>query len=176
MSLTGYLCGSLRIFEKLLENKHMNDTNDDTNMTGNADNRSILRTKCGQGFNQGEQASETELSRLSKWNEELLRLTLRNEELTEQRDGAREELAATRKDYMCLAERLDGHDATECRVNLDRLIETNRQLVTACKQLMQVIGSPDDPPGECWATDDEINDAWYAGAKALEAVKGGAKC
>ena len=31
------------------------------------------------------------------------------------------ELAETAKDYRCLAELLDGHDATECRANLARL-------------------------------------------------------
>lgn len=50
MSLTVGLCDRLQIFEKLLENKHMNDTNNDTNMTGNADNRSELRTKSGQAI------------------------------------------------------------------------------------------------------------------------------
>jgi hypothetical protein len=42
----------LHFFEKLLENKHMNETNHDTNMTGNADNRSDLRTNCGHEINQ----------------------------------------------------------------------------------------------------------------------------
>ena len=60
MSLTSYLCGSLRIFEKLIENKHMSDTNHDTNMPGNADNRSILRTMSGQEINQGEHAQSRE--------------------------------------------------------------------------------------------------------------------
>lgn len=49
MSLTVGLCDRLQIFDKLLENKHMNETNNDTNMTGNADNRSELRTQSGQG-------------------------------------------------------------------------------------------------------------------------------
>ena len=31
------------------------------------------------------------------------------------------ELAETAKDYRCLAELLDGHDATECRANLSKL-------------------------------------------------------
>lgn len=31
------------------------------------------------------------------------------------------ELDETRKDYKCLAELLDGHDATECRANLLRM-------------------------------------------------------
>jgi hypothetical protein len=52
MSLTPDLCGHLQFFEKLIENKHMSDTNHDTNMTGNADNRSELRTNCGQEINQ----------------------------------------------------------------------------------------------------------------------------
>jgi predicted RNase H-like nuclease (RuvC/YqgF family) len=42
----------LHFFEKLLDNKHMSETTNDTNMTGNADNRSELRTNCGQGINQ----------------------------------------------------------------------------------------------------------------------------
>jgi len=32
-----------------------------------------------------------------------------------------EEMEETHKDYLCLAELLDGHDATECRANLVRL-------------------------------------------------------
>lgn len=51
MSLTADLRDRLQFFEKLLENKHMNETTNDTNMTGNADNRSVLRTNCGQGIN-----------------------------------------------------------------------------------------------------------------------------
>lgn len=50
MSLKFDLCGHLRFFEILLENKHMSNTNDDTNMTGNADNCDALRTKSGQKF------------------------------------------------------------------------------------------------------------------------------
>jgi hypothetical protein len=36
-------------------------------------------------------------------------------------DDLRAELAETAKDYRCLAELLDGHDATECRANLVKL-------------------------------------------------------
>jgi hypothetical protein len=35
--------------------------------------------------------------------------------------GLKSELTETRKDYKCLAELLDGHDATECRANLLRM-------------------------------------------------------
>jgi hypothetical protein len=41
------------------------------------------------------------------------------------------ELAETRKDYKCLAELLDGHDATECRSNLLRM---KQELADARKQ------------------------------------------
>jgi len=47
----------LQFFEKLIENKHMNEPTSVTNMTTNADNRSELRTNCGQGINQDVQAS-----------------------------------------------------------------------------------------------------------------------
>ncbi len=43
------------------------------------------------------------------------------DELEADLTAAREELVETRKDFMCLAELLDGHDATECRMNLVRL-------------------------------------------------------
>lgn len=36
-------------------------------------------------------------------------------------DDLRAELAETASDYRCLAELLDGHDATECRANLVKL-------------------------------------------------------
>ncbi len=59
----------------------------------------------------------------------------RSDELLEQRDNeltaAREELVETRKDFMCLAELLDGHDATECRMNLVRLKEQRDRLEEA---------------------------------------------
>jgi hypothetical protein len=42
----------LHFFDKLIENKHMSETTNDTNMTGNADNGRELRTNCGQGINQ----------------------------------------------------------------------------------------------------------------------------
>lgn len=38
--------------------------------------------------------------------------------LADAADDLRSELAETAKDYLCLAELLDGHDATECRENL----------------------------------------------------------
>lgn len=41
--------------------------------------------------------------------------------LADTADDLRSELAETAKDYRCLAELLDGHDATECRANLVKL-------------------------------------------------------
>jgi len=65
----------------------------------------------------------------------------RSDELLEQRDNeltaAREELVETRKDFMCLAELLDGHDATECRMNLVRLKEQRDRLAEALNKLTQ---------------------------------------
>lgn len=107
MSLTTAVCGLLRIFEKMLKNKHMNDTNDDTDMTGDADNRSILRTKCGQGINQCVHASNTELSSHSKWNEELLRLSMRNEDAKRRLAACRNEIAELRKQRDALIEALE---------------------------------------------------------------------
>lgn len=68
------------------------------------------------------------------------------EKLERERDEAREELSEVKKDYLCLATRLDGHDATECLANLMRIIEQwNRadrlleechdDLDTACRQI-----------------------------------------
>jgi hypothetical protein len=63
----------------------------------------------------------------------------RSDELLEQRDNeltaAREELVETRKDFMCLAELLDGHDATECRMNLVRLKEQRDRLAVALQSI-----------------------------------------
>jgi predicted RNase H-like nuclease (RuvC/YqgF family) len=42
----------LQFFDKLLENKHMTTNENDIDMTGNADNRSELRTKSGHEINQ----------------------------------------------------------------------------------------------------------------------------
>ncbi len=60
MSLTAHLRDHLQFFEKLLENKHMSDTTNDTNMTGNADNRSELRTNCGHEINHDVQETDAE--------------------------------------------------------------------------------------------------------------------
>ena len=49
--------------------------------------------------------------------------------------AAREELVETRKDFMCLAELLDGHDATECRMNLVRLKEQRDRLAVALQSI-----------------------------------------
>lgn len=69
-------------------------------------------------------------------------LTTKCRELAE----AREELDETRKDYNCLAERLNGHDATECRANLDRLIKERDLLIQGLEKLAScdwVITLPD---------------------------------
>jgi hypothetical protein len=63
--------------------------------------------------------------------EDIIRkLTTQELELT----AAREELVETRKDFMCLAELLDGHDATECRMNLVRLKEQLDRLAEAIRK------------------------------------------
>jgi len=65
--------------------------------------------------------------------------------------ATRAELSETQKDFMCLAELLDGHDATECRMNLVRLkgqrdewkakyIQQNKDL--GCEMM--------DPNGTIW--------------------------
>jgi hypothetical protein len=64
--------------------------------------------------------------------EDIIRkLTTQELELT----AAREELVETRKDFMCLAELLDGHDATECRMNLVRLKEQRDRLAEALEEI-----------------------------------------
>ena len=50
--------------------------------------------------------------------------------------ATRAELSETQKDFMCLAELLDGHDATECRMNLVRLKEQRDRLAEALERLM----------------------------------------
>ena len=70
-------------------------------------------------------------------------------------------------------------DTADFARHLEReLAEVRKQrdaLAQACKNLMKVIGSPDDSPEDCWATEDEINDAWHAGNEAIAIVKGGDK-
>jgi hypothetical protein len=51
------------------------------------------------------------------------------EAVTEQRDEIH-------KDFMCLAELLDGHDATECRMNLVRLKEQRDRLAELLSSLL----------------------------------------
>jgi hypothetical protein len=72
----------------------------------------------------------------------------RSDELLEQRDNeltaARKELVETRKDFMCLAELLDGHDATECRMNLVRLKEQRDRLAEALEQWQPIETAPKD--------------------------------
>jgi len=57
------------------------------------------------------------------------------DELEADLTAAREELVETRKDFMCLAELLDGHDATECRMNLVRLKEQRDRLAEALEEI-----------------------------------------
>jgi len=62
--------------------------------------------------------------------------------------ATRAELSETQKDYMCLAELLDGHDATECRMNLVRLKGQRDSLAEALERLEKTAGLPglhDDP-------------------------------
>jgi chromosome segregation ATPase len=67
-----------------------------------------------------------------------------NNELAQQLEIAREqrdrlaELAETQADYKCLAELLDGHDATECRMNLVRLKEQRDRLAEALREWAEV--------------------------------------
>lgn len=57
MSLTTKVCGHLRFFDILLENKHMNEPTSVTNMTTYEGNRPLLRTNCGHEINQDVRAS-----------------------------------------------------------------------------------------------------------------------
>jgi hypothetical protein len=61
------------------------------------------------------------------------------DELEADLTAAREELVETRKDFMCLAELLDGHDATECRMNLVRLKEQRDRLADLVKQFIYIL-------------------------------------
>lgn len=58
--------------------------------------------------------------------------------------------------------------ARQLERELAEVTEQRNELAAACKKLMKVIGSPNDQPEEWWATDDEINDAYEAGEKALK--------
>jgi hypothetical protein len=80
--------------------------------------------------------------------------------------AAREELVETRKDFMCLAELLDGHDATECRMNLVRLKEQRDRLAVALQSIKN------------WIADEALQslnqDHTVAANDMIAAVKGGA--
>jgi chromosome segregation ATPase len=57
-----------------------------------------------------------------------------------ERNDARKELEETSKDYLCLAELLDGHDATECRANLVRMkadLQAERALADRLAEAME---------------------------------------
>ena len=49
----------------------------------------------------------------------------------------KQEHAETRKDYLCLARQLDGHDATECAANL---AELKRNLTITREAMQKTIG------------------------------------
>ena len=80
--------------------------------------------------------------------------------------AAREELVETRKDFMCLAELLDGHDATECRMNLVRLKEQRDRLAVALQSIKN------------WIADEALQslnqDHTVDANDMIAAVKGGA--
>jgi chromosome segregation ATPase len=80
--------------------------------------------------------------------------------------AAREELVETRKDFMCLAELLDGHDATECRMNLVRLKEQRDRLAEALRKIQKVGLVAVDAFDELDRIDEIVDEA-------LAAVKGG---
>jgi hypothetical protein len=86
--------------------------------------------------------------------------------VTEQLTAAREELVETRKDFMCLAELLDGHDATECRMNLVRLKEQRDRLAEAMRKIQKVGLVAVDAFDELDRIDEIVDEA-------LAAVKGG---
>ena len=63
----------------------------------------------------------------------------------------RAELSETQKDFMCLAELLDGHDATECRMNLVRLKEQRDEWKAKYIQQNKDLGCEMmDPNGTIW--------------------------
>jgi hypothetical protein len=53
------------------------------------------------------------------------------EKLQRELDETRSELVESQKDFLCLATLLDGHDATECRMNLVEIIEQRDRLEKA---------------------------------------------
>ena len=64
--------------------------------------------------------------------------------------AAREELIESQKDYKCLAELLDGHDATECRMNLVRLKEQRDRLAAVLQDIRDGYGGQvADPNCDC---------------------------
>jgi hypothetical protein len=137
------LCGALHFFEKLLENKHMNDTNHDINMTGNADNCDALRTKSGQGISRDEQdpfereaakaainTLERELARAKEANDGLkLRLAKVRENLSRELAEAQGNVAAL-KDF-----------ENYCRVSIRRTLDE-----VAAPYLFPDIGAPARKP------------------------------
>ena len=47
----------------------------------------------------------------------------------------------------------------------------NAELLEALEACMKIIGPPDALPNECWATTDEINNAWDKGSAVIDKIK-----
>lgn len=103
-----------------------------------------------------------------------------------ERNDAREELAEVSKDFRCLAELLDGHDATECRANLVKLKQSLASELALADKLAarldqcredstELLGErhwwKDEPRCEYSERYDETAENVVAAAEALDAYK-----
>lgn len=52
-----------------------------------------------------------------------------------------------------------------------QLERENAELLEALEACMKIIGPPDALPDECWATTDEINNAWDKGSAVIAKIK-----
>ena len=68
----------------------------------------------------------------------------------------------SRNQYLDFAEQLE-RELTAVTEQRDRLAE-------ACEMLMKVVGEPNSLIDDCWASEDEIDEAWNIGNKALQSL------
>jgi chromosome segregation ATPase len=75
---------------------------------------------------------QRERDEVRKWSSKLADV---GDDLRAELDEAREQRDEVEADYKCLAELLDGHDSTECRMNLVRLKEQHDSLTETFREI-----------------------------------------
>lgn len=84
---------------------------------------------------------EEQAKEINRAKDEAARQFNKVQNLTRKCADLEEELREAEKDFMCLASRLDGHDAAECRANLTRMLEEHTRMRDALLVLSTAVNN-----------------------------------